>query len=262
MIFITLLPLISKELESLDSRISDLKDQISNLPDGHLSILKNGTYIRFAKYHKGVRSYIPKNDHQLIGQFVRKKYLSALLEDSIQEQKSLHAYLDNYQNYSSHVSRILDDPITHNVLRDYLTPLSDELKEWANAPFDSNPYCPEQLRHTCLSGNKVRSKSEVFIDQALFLHRVPYRYESALQLDSGTIYPDFTVRHPKTGRIYYWEHFGMMDHPEYARKAFQKMQVYNANGILPSDQLIMTFENQENPLSIEQVEDVIDHYFT
>ena len=80
-------------------------------------------------------------------------------------------------------------------------------------------------------------------------------------LDACTVYPDFTIRHPQTGRTYYWEHFGLMDNPEYARKAFQKVQIYNANGILPSDQLIMTFENQKKPLSYEEVEAVITHYF-
>lgn len=238
-----------------------MQDQIASLPDGHLLILKNGKYTRFAHYHDGIRTHIPKKDQQLIELLVRKKYLSALLKDSIQEQQALHSYLECYQNYSSHVSQILDDPIMSHVLSKYLKPLSDELREWTCSSFESNPYCPEQLRHTCLSGNKVRSKSEVFIDQALFSHGIPYRYECALILDACTVYPDFTIRHPQTGRTYYWEHFGLMDNPEYARKAFQKVQIYNANGILPSDQLIMTFENQKKPLSYEEVEAVITHYF-
>ncbi len=257
----TLLPTITKEYDSLKDRISDLQNQITSLPDGHLLISRNGKYIRFAHYHDGTRTYISKKNRQLIEPLVKKKYLTALLTDSIHEQQALHSYLDHYQNYSSNVSQILDDPIFHNALREYITPFSDEIKDWANAPYKSNPYCPEQLRHTCLSGNNVRSKSEVFIDQALFLHGIPYRYECALSLDSCTIYPDFTIRHPHTGRIYYWEHFGMMDNPEYARKAFQKMQIYNENGILPSDQLIMTFENQEHPFRIDQAETVVSKCF-
>ena len=260
MIF-TLQSLISRESISLDSRISALQDQISNLPDGHLSILKNGKYIRFSHYQNGHRKHIPKKDRELIELLVKKKYLAALLKDSIHERQALQAYLDSYANYSSAVSQILNDPIAHDVLQNYITPLSDELKDWANASFESNPYCPEQLRHACLSGNKVRSKSEVFIDQALFLHGIPYRYECALSLDSCTVYPDFTIRHPQTGCTYYWEHFGLMDNPEYARKAFRKIQLYNENDILPSDQLIMTFENQKKPLSNENVEAVIAQYF-
>lgn len=257
----TLHPLISRESASLDSRISDLQKQIAKLPDGHLLILKNGKYRRFAHFHNGIRTYISKNDQQFIKLLLRKKYLSALLKDSIQEQQALQSYLDYYQNYSSNVSQILDDPVLHDILSNYLPTPSNELEEWAYSSFESNPYHPEQLRHTCLSGNKVRSKSEVFIDQALFLHDIPFRYECALVLDSCTIYPDFTIRHPQTGRTYYWEHFGLMDNPEYARKAFQKMQIYNENGILPSDQLILTFENKEKPLSNEKVEAVIADYF-
>ena len=39
------------------------------------------------------------------------------------------------------------------------------------------------------------------------------------------------------------------------------MQTYNANGILPSDQLIMTFENQEHPFRIDQAEAMVSKYF-
>lgn len=95
--------------------------------------------------------------------------------------------------------------------------------------------------------------------------------EEALVQDSGysdllsayfrPISPDFTIRHPETGDCYYWEHFGLMDHAAYAQNAFSKMQLYTANGILPSAQLITTYESRDKPLDLELVEDYIRHYF-
>lgn len=126
----TLHPLISRESASLDSRISDLQKQIAKLPDGHLLILKNGKYRRFAHFHNGIRTYISKNDQQFIKLLLKKKYLSALLKDSIQEQQALQSYLDYYQNYSSNVSQILDDPVLHDILSNYLPSPSNELEEW------------------------------------------------------------------------------------------------------------------------------------
>ena len=62
------------------------------------------------------------------------------------------------------------------------------------------------------------------------------------------IYPDFTIRDPSSGKTYYWEHFGMMDQPSYAARTFSKLQLYTSFQIIPSIQLITTYETQEHPL--------------
>ena len=41
---------------------------------------------------------------------------------------------------------------------------------------------PEHLICKSISGNMVRSKSEMMIDMLLFQHRIPFRYECALVL--------------------------------------------------------------------------------
>ena len=43
----------------------------------------------------------------------------------------------------------------------------------------------------------------------------------------GIVYPDFTLLSRKTGKEIYWEHEGMMDDQEYARKAVQKIDLIN-----------------------------------
>ena len=60
----------------------------------------------------------------------------------------------------------------------------------------------------------MRSKSEAMIAMSLYVQKIPYRYECELKLGSITLFPDFTIRHPETGEIFYWEHFGMMDKPD------------------------------------------------
>lgn len=87
------------------------------------------------------------------------------------------------------------------------------LHQWLHMPFQSNPFHPENLIHKTASGKMVRSKSEVLIDLVLTTNHIPFHYESALVLGNSTIYPDFTILHPKTGKIFYWEHFGFMDDP-------------------------------------------------
>ena len=102
------------------------------------------------------------------------------------------------------------------------------------------------------------------IEQNMFLwkYKIPFRYECILQLDDIFIFPDFTIRHPETGEVFYWEHFGMMDNPNYSKKVVSKLQLYISNGIIPSIQLITTYETKDTPLSVELVvEKIVEHYF-
>lgn len=143
----------------------------------------------------------------------------------------------------------------------YFSPLSQELTDWMNSPNTGKPLHSEQLIHKSISGNLVRSKSETLIDMTLYVNRIPFRYESPLTIHEVTIFPDFTIRHPQTGQFYYWEHFGLMDHPDYAKRAFSKLQLYYDAGIIPSLNLITTYETRDSPLSSELVEKIIHHYF-
>lgn len=113
--------------------------------------------------------------------------------------------------------------------------------------FEQNPQNKENLIHKASSGNWVRSKSEAIIDMVLYTNHIPFRYECKLQLGRVTLYPDFTIRHPRTGKLYYWEHFGMMDDETYLKKTCSKIQTYARNGIYPSINLIATFETKEQP---------------
>lgn len=117
------------------------------------------------------------------------------------------------------------------------------------------------LIHTTLAGHKVRSKSEVIISNLLYTNQIPYRYEAVLPLKEFTAYPDFTILHPVTNKIFYWEHFGMMDNAPYCDTACNKLKTYCYNGIFPSMQLITTYETSKCPISTDQVQQIITQYF-
>ena len=130
-----------------------------------------------------------------------------------------------------------------------------------NAPYEHSSPHPENLIYKNISGNTLRSKSEMMIDLCLYMHKIPYRYECPLQLGTATLYPDFTLRHPETGKYFYWEHFGLMDNPKYIDTTFSKLRLYACQGIIPGIQLITTYETKENPLNTEVIEKIIEHYF-
>jgi exodeoxyribonuclease V alpha subunit len=80
--------------------------------------------------------------------------------------------------------------------------------------------------HEALSGDMVRSKSEVIISNLLHKGDIPFRYEQLLLAADGTPrLPDFTLT--SQGETYYWEHLGMMDQTTYANEWTRKHAWYS-----------------------------------
>lgn len=124
--------------------------------------------------------------------------------------------------------------------------------------YQTNPFHPEHLLFRTAGNHKVRSKSEVFWADTLSHAQLLYRYECALQLQSGRIiYPDFTVLHPKEHRLIYIEHFGRMDDPQYAMQALRRLQEYADHGLLLGQDVFFTAESQKHPLSKDQINAII-----
>lgn len=206
------------------------------------------------------KKYLPKSKRSLAEQLARKRYLSSLLADLTKEKEAIQQFLNHYPTTRTSELLLTQSPEIRNLLN--LHPSPESLPaEWTTAEYPKNPNHPEHLIHESISGNKVRSKSESIIDSFLFMNQIPYRYECELILGNTVLYPDFTILHPKTGNIYYWEHFGLMNDVAYARNAVSKLQLYISHKIIPSIQLITTYETKEVPLSPSTVESILTQYF-
>ena len=177
----------------------------------------------------------------------------------LHEQQALDFYLRHHLEPS--VDNMLTDPRYADLLSPHFNVISEELLSWINSPYETNDNYLDQRTFKTTSGISVRSKSEVIIATYLHLNKIPFRYECALELGGVTYYPDFTIRHPDTGQYFYWEHFGIMDNPEYSAKTFTKLARYNDYGIIPSVNLLTTYETLEHPLDVTIVEMLIKHYF-
>lgn len=250
------------ESQRLSKSINELQEKINNLPKGHLLCTRNGN--RYKWYHSDGHThfYIPKRNRPFAEQLAEKKYLTLLQKDFIQEKKAIDFYLRHHNQDLPLSQRILiDTPEYQKLLSPLLKHSSQDSIEWANAYYESNSNHPDQLVHKSSSGRFVRSKSEAMIDMLLYTNKIPFRYECLLELGQTIIYPDFTIRHPLTGKIYYWEHFGMMDDPTYSKNALSKLQLYSSSGIIPGIHLITTFETKQHPLSFDTIDKTIKLYF-
>ena len=250
------------ESKRLEKELESLQKQLNTLPEGKLISSKNGPYYKWYKSDGTNKIYIPHSNHELLTQLAQKKYLSALIHDLKNEKEAIDHYLSMHNSYLKKVPQLLTDTSRYNpLLTSFFSPVSDAQSEWMFSSYKQNPLNPEQLTHKCLSGNYVRSKSESIIDLFLYTNNLAYRYECELVLDGTSFYPDFTIYHPHTNQIIYWEHFGMMDSPKYSKNAYAKLQFYTSHGIIPSINLIITFETKDNPLSHGMVQNLITYHF-
>lgn len=248
--------------QSLEAKINDVQLKLQELPEGTFCCARNGKTYKWYRYIEGEQSYISKDNRPLAEELAYKKFLAFQLNKLQNVKKGIDSCLENYNADIDHKLRsMLENPEYQALLAPYFQPVSSELAEWTNTSYKRNPNYTEQLLIQTTSGNLVRSKSEAMIDYCLCTYKIPFRYECALELGGRTIYPDFTIRHPETGKYYYWEHFGLMDDLIYANKACEKLKWYSTNGIVTTIQLITTYETKDHPLSMEVIEDTIKQYF-
>lgn len=258
---ITLYERILKEQKRLDKQIEAIKQELSNLPAGKLICCHDGNQCKWYQSDGHKKAYLSKKKASLAEQLARKKYLALKLEDLENEKRALDFYLRHHVKTQKAEALLSESSEYQKLLMPQFTPISTELSNWANSHYEHNFQYPEHLIYKSSSGHFVRSKSEMMIDMLLHMKRIPFRYECALTLADTTIYPDFTIHHPKTGEYYYWEHFGLMDNPGYANSTSSKLRLYITNGIIPGIHLITTYETQSSPLSTEMIERIIEYYF-
>ena len=93
--------------------------------------------------------------------------------------------------------------------------------------------------HKALTGDMVRSKSEVIIANLLHARDIPFTYEMPLRAPDGTMkLPDFTVQW--AGQTWYWEHEGMLHDSKYRAAQKEKHHWYTDHGF--AGRLIVTTE--------------------
>ena len=107
----------------------------------------------------------------------------------------------------------------------------------------------------------MRSKTEILIANALNKFGIPYHYECPLYLEGyGIVHPDFTALNIRLRKLYYWEHNGMMDDPDYLENALYRITMYEKNDIYPGDKLIITHETSTRPINSKSIEAMIQKF--
>ena len=240
---------------------------ISNTPHGkiHIVCAKGRTqfYLREDNRDKSGK-YIVKSETSTIGTFLQKAYDEKVFKLISAEIKGLEKLKENTRG----ITKKIQDLYSHysNEVKMYITPVDisdDDYKEaWLGIPFIGKEISDYIPLYETSHKERVRSKSELNIANALAFKGIPYKYECPLQLQNGlVIYPDFTVLNVRERKEIYWEHRGMMDDRDYARQAVLKMKSMAKNGLFMGRDIIITEETSTNPLGTNEIDAIIDTYF-
>ncbi|MCQ2498247.1 MAG: hypothetical protein MJ133_04620 [Lachnospiraceae bacterium] len=250
-----------EELNNLRQLEKKVKQSLKNAPEGRLHTgLAKGQYPQYyaldnvSLENKLRGKYIRKPEMELAVKLAQKEYDLAILKEIEKEKAKINSYIrikedgiGNVYHKLPYAKRILVSP--------YILDDEQYIENWKNKNVDNINTYPLIDAYDTEKGDKVRSKSEKIIADKLHLLNIPYKYEAELRLkDDGIIFPDFTILRIKKREEVYLEHFGMMDNPEYCRKAIEKIERYEKNGIALGEKLFVVFESSLKSINIGQVE--------
>lgn len=257
---------MKKEINKLTKYKIKINKLLLTYPEGRLGIRKERGIVRY--YHiLGSKSsaieeiYISKNNIQLAKTLAQKDYYIKTLKyidrrlnniDKIKKLSELNDIMQVYNNLS---------PVRKQLVIPIESTWEDRVNKWFQIPYEKMPIKYNTPEIYTKNGELVKSKTEKIMADFFFDNAIKYKYEKPLYLDNfGTVYPDFTFLSPYNFNEIYWEHFGMIDNPEYAQKMVRKINAYQKNGYIIGKNLIITFEASNEVLNLDIVKNLVNEY--
>lgn len=252
-----------KEYVELCERIERISGELAGFPAENIHIVRQDTRTKWYIDDGDERAYLKKSEIDKAKVLAHKKYLQYELTGLISEKKAMKRYLSAHseEKCSKAATLLKIDSGYRELLPQYCKEVDADDYDWMHEPYEKCLKYPEKLTRESLSGNMTRSKSEAMIDSGLFLKGIAYRYECKMSGLPYDYYPDFTIRHPYTKEIWYWEHFGIMDSASYRDTTRNKIIAHAELGNYPGRNLICTYETLDDPFTPRKVEDTIKYYF-
>ncbi len=255
--------LLVKEKERLEDIIKISTKRLKDVPEGSLRLSKTKKYVQY--YHctneNKFGKYIPKGKEELVRKLIQKSYDEKVLRLAEKRLKQVNKLAKDYEEDEIEEIFYHEHPERRKYIQTVQPTWEEKLKKWKSEEYQSKEFKENIPVILTERGERVRSKSEKIIADYFFRHGIEYKYECPLYIKGmGTIYPDFTFLSRKTGEEIYWEHNGMADSPEYARKMVRKIESYENNGIFSGERLILTFETQQSVINTKKIEQLVNRY--
>ena len=250
--------------KELETQIKKVEKRLKAAPAGVLRITKKWNSYQYYQRNtpddvKG--KYLSRKDDPLAIRLAQKDYDAKLLKVLEKQQKAIDAFLKDYdpdaaQQVYENLSVSRKMMVKPEVLTD-----EEYINKWQNEPYEKLGFGKNEPEYYTARGERVRSKSEILIADALYRNNIPYRYEYPVY-SYGVIMaaPDFNCLNVRLRKEYYWEHLGMMGKEEYADRNVKKIEKYSLAEDFDEAGLILTMETENKPLDTRVIEEKIRRY--
>lgn len=262
----TILKQLSELLEKLELIMKLSEPDNEEKPKGWIEVSSPNDYPQYyfcymdKTQNKVIRKYIPVADIDLVSQVVNENFRHDVHKDSKEKVRKIRNFLKDFSctDYEDIYENM--HPLKKKFIKPIFQTHEQFVTEWLAKPYQSKPFSSSDRLIYTDDGHRVRSKTERFLYNLFLKKNIPFKYECPLQLKDRVVYPDFTFIHPYKKQEIFWEHFGMMDHPEYSVNSYKKTMMYGQNGIFVDDRLILTYEDSMNDLDYKWVEFLVKKY--
>jgi len=131
-------------------------------------------------------------------------------------------------------------------------------KEWASQDYEINTKNLEQRNIMTSRGLSVRSLSEGSIIERLYGWDIPFRYDQVIRIGNREVSPDLSFLSITRGVIW-WEHCGMTHSDSYVEYHRYKRKLYESIGIVPWENYIETYNEEDGFLDIRMIDAIIEN---
>lgn len=318
------LPLLRGRIADLSAVEAALSKRLSRAPAGVLNVSPHrGGFQYFRATAKTGRKgeYIPEEKMSLAAAIAQRDYDAKILAEIQRLRWVLEKCVEKYDVSIAENLYARLHPARRSLVTPLVYPDEDFVARWSAVKYAGRDFDADGPVLMTARGERVRSKSEIIIADALFRRGIPYRYEYPHELLAGAcdagahelgaargaggpaggvhaardnaggaragrrdvggvhagrrgaggrgdlrargckrvvVYPDFTCLNVRTHQEFVWEHFGMIDVPEYCQNMASKMEMYLQNGFCMGKNFVMTTETHDRPLNSMMVEKMLE----
>jgi len=256
---------VDKRIQYLEKQLSKYEEIYSKMPEGSLLVAPGCTENSFRYYNRrslkdkqGI--YLDKSQLDLKQQLATKKYHKILIKNVKTELVKLKklkgimlsdSIIETYDKLNNGIKKLIEP---YNIDDELLKEIW-ESEKYEGLGFDEN----DDSSFYSDNNERMRSKSEVLIANALIKREIPYKYECPVNIGGGkNLYPDFTILDVKNRRLVYWEHLGKMGDLSYVSKNLWKMNEYKKVDIYMGINLYISFESEIQALGTKEISKIIE----
>ena len=258
---------LTRNLKELNELSTKLQRSIKSSENGAMYLKNVNGENRFYCYKENENhsfEYLGKNQKEKISNLAQKGYETKLLkivqkqEKAAQKCLSILSKAGSQEDFESVYEKLPSE--LKNIVKPINSTDDAYATKWLSYKYTKKPF-PNDCPFFTMRGDQVRSKSELIIADRLYMAGIPYHYEAPTSTSLTDIfYPDFTVLNKRTRKEYLWEHFGMMDNPQYCAACISRLHQYAQGDYYQGENLIITYECATKPLETKYVDWLIEKY--